>query len=184
MPFCVYDASHWPSPAQGGDATPSGFSAIFFLVYPSNVTNFSIAYRPSFLRPTENSNTLTPLIFDLNVITGVMSSGKCVPWHIAACNMRASTFLGSFFFVVVFLGRGHKGDPFSLFSENSRTHIFWFILGRWLRCAHQKSEIRKKWQPTPFEEIACLIFQVNPRGAGGLFRAPLVFKLYLTNALT
>ena len=47
---------------------PNDFFRNIFFAYRSNVTNFYIAYRPSFLRPPENFNTLTPwhLTYDVN----------------------------------------------------------------------------------------------------------------------
>ena len=50
----------------GGDATPPppGFSEISFCL-PFECHHFSIAFRPSFLRPPENFKTVTPLTFDL-----------------------------------------------------------------------------------------------------------------------
>ena len=44
---------------------PLRFFWNIFFVNLSIVTNFSIAFRPSFLRPPENFKTLTPLKFDL-----------------------------------------------------------------------------------------------------------------------
>ena len=44
---------------------PLRFFWNIFFVNRSIVTIFSIAFRPSFLRPPENFKTLTPLTFDL-----------------------------------------------------------------------------------------------------------------------
>ena len=72
----------------GGWCNPPRFFWNIFFIYRSNVTIFDIAFPPSFLRPPWKFQDPDPLTFDLwHHNWGVMSGGKCVPWHIT-CKHR------------------------------------------------------------------------------------------------
>ena len=80
-----------PRQHRGGgvDATPWVFFWNTFFVYRSNIIVFYVAFRLSVLRHPWKFQDPDPLTFDLlDVITGVMSGGKCVPWHITCKHSR------------------------------------------------------------------------------------------------